>query len=116
MPNSIAEIVAREVAELPDRTSPDGAPDMMLVSHDELVAIVNKVLADHPSVDTVRLNTLRQALGSVQNGSNSSVSLSQDDATRDFIAIWDDRRKWTFSGSFRNLLDKMKQEIDNDEC
>lgn len=32
--------ILREVAELPDRTSPENAPDMMLVSADELRAIV----------------------------------------------------------------------------
>lgn len=36
----IAAKVVREVSELPDRTSPDFAPDMMLVSAAELRAIV----------------------------------------------------------------------------
>ncbi len=36
----IAAGIVREVAELPDRTSPEYAPDMMLVSADELRAIV----------------------------------------------------------------------------
>lgn len=34
------EEIVREVAELPDRTSPEDAPDMMLVSANELRAIV----------------------------------------------------------------------------
>ncbi len=36
----IADEIVREVSELPDRTSPDYAPDMMLVNADELRAIV----------------------------------------------------------------------------
>jgi hypothetical protein len=32
--------VLREVAELPDRTSPDDEPDMMLVTADELKTII----------------------------------------------------------------------------
>lgn len=32
--------VLRDVAELPDRNSPDGQPDMMLVSADELRGII----------------------------------------------------------------------------
>lgn len=32
--------VLNDVAELPDRTSPDDEPDMMLVTHDELKAIL----------------------------------------------------------------------------
>lgn len=36
----ISDEIVREVAELPDRTSPDHAPDMMLVSAEELRAIV----------------------------------------------------------------------------
>jgi hypothetical protein len=41
--------VIRDVAELPDRTSPDDEPDMMLVTADELKVIIcnrlNEVLA-----------------------------------------------------------------------
>jgi hypothetical protein len=36
----IAERVVRDVAELPDRTSPDDQPDMMLVTAEELKGIV----------------------------------------------------------------------------
>lgn len=38
--------VVREVAELPDRTSPDDYPDMMLVSADELSRIMTWALDD----------------------------------------------------------------------
>lgn len=33
--------VVQEVAELPDRNSPDDQPDMMLVTHEELALIIN---------------------------------------------------------------------------
>ena len=42
----IAAIIVRDVAELPDRTSPDDRPDMMLVSDHELKAIVLAALAN----------------------------------------------------------------------
>lgn len=38
----IGRYVAQAVAELPDRTSPDHAPGMMLVSASELMLIVNR--------------------------------------------------------------------------
>ncbi|WP_308718955.1 hypothetical protein [Komagataeibacter xylinus] len=40
----VAVRVARDVAELPDRTSPDGNPDMMLVTAEELTEIVRRAL------------------------------------------------------------------------
>ncbi len=40
LPDDVAAKIVREVAELPDRTSPADAPDMMLVTADELRAIV----------------------------------------------------------------------------
>lgn len=36
----IAQSIVSDVAELPDRTSPEDQPDMMLVTADELTAIV----------------------------------------------------------------------------
>lgn len=38
--DGIVSLVVREVAELPDRTSPDDAPDMMLVTADELESAI----------------------------------------------------------------------------
>lgn len=35
-----AEAIARDIAELPDRTSPEDAPEMMLVTHDELISAI----------------------------------------------------------------------------
>lgn len=45
----IADIV-RDVAELPDRTSPEGQPDMMLVTAEELASILarHRVVAELP--------------------------------------------------------------------
>lgn len=42
---ALAEQIVREVAELPDRTSPDDWPEAMLVTGDELLAIVVAALA-----------------------------------------------------------------------
>lgn len=46
-PLTIAEHVCRSVAELPDRNSPEGEPDMMLVTGDELLAIVIEAFAEN---------------------------------------------------------------------
>lgn len=40
MVKTLAQSVCRDVAELPDRSSPDDWPDAMLVTHDELALIV----------------------------------------------------------------------------
>lgn len=45
---AIEQIVC-EVAELPDRTSPEDAPDVMLVTAEELAGIVRAALAALPS-------------------------------------------------------------------
>ncbi len=44
--------ICMSVAELPDRTSPDDAPDMMTVSRDELQQIVTRVLGAAPKGET----------------------------------------------------------------
>jgi hypothetical protein len=41
--------ICQAVAELPDRTSPDDQPDMMLVTHDELQQIVTDALFAAPA-------------------------------------------------------------------
>lgn len=43
--DTIANQVCREVAELPDRNSPEDWPEAMLVTHDELRAIVRAALS-----------------------------------------------------------------------
>lgn len=40
--------VLREVSELPDRTSPDDQPDMMLVTYSELESILREALSSTP--------------------------------------------------------------------
>lgn len=42
----LPEMVVRDVAELPDRTSPDDQPDMMLVTAAELDRIVTSRIAE----------------------------------------------------------------------
>lgn len=37
---ALAEVIVRDVAEIPDRTSPDGEPDMLFVKEGELFSIV----------------------------------------------------------------------------
>jgi hypothetical protein len=44
----LATVICREVAELPDRNSPEGWPEAMLVTHDELRGIILAALATHP--------------------------------------------------------------------
>ena len=44
-PARIATDIVQRVAELPDRTSPEGWPDAMLVTADELTGIVRALLA-----------------------------------------------------------------------
>jgi len=46
---SIASRIVQDVAELPDRSSPDDQPEMMLVSSDELYGIVRECLAAAPA-------------------------------------------------------------------
>lgn len=44
--DAVAARVVQDVAELPDRTSPDDWPEAMLVTADELTAIVERALQD----------------------------------------------------------------------
>jgi len=46
----LIEDIIRDIAELPDRTSPADQPDMMLVSADELRGILMFYLSDNPPV------------------------------------------------------------------
>lgn len=41
-----ADAIVRAVAELPDRTSPEDWPEVMLVTADELHSIIVRVLGD----------------------------------------------------------------------
>ena len=59
-----------------------------------------------------RLKGLRNLCGFVEDGSNESVTICQDDATRD----WTIRvggpgsRKWWYGHSFENVIDAAMQE------
>lgn len=45
----VAALICRQVAELPDRNSPEDWPEAMLVTHDELCAIVVEALSTLPA-------------------------------------------------------------------
>lgn len=49
MSSDIVEMIVRDVAELPDRTSPEDQPDMMLVTAEELASIVREHLRSAPA-------------------------------------------------------------------
>jgi len=51
-PGEWMKAVVRDVAELPDRTSPDDAPEMMLVTEAELLAIIARLSLATPSLLT----------------------------------------------------------------
>lgn len=42
---ALPELIVRDVAELPDRTSPEDQPEMMMVTSEELLDIVRVALA-----------------------------------------------------------------------
>jgi len=50
--DGIVHRVCVAVAELPDRTSPEDEPDMMLVNHDELSTILRIALSALPRAET----------------------------------------------------------------
>lgn len=77
-PKDVAEIVARivtDVAELPDRTSPDGWPEAMLVTADELRGIVEQHITDLSG----RLAEARRFENRICDGCGASMS---EDAIR----------------------------------
>jgi hypothetical protein len=63
---ALAERVVQQVAELPDRTSPDDWPEAMLVTSDELKAIVLAALAAPPSAQEDAIDPLQQLLARLQ--------------------------------------------------
>jgi len=56
-PEQIAARICREVAELPDRNSPEGWPEAMLVTHDELRSIVLATVGLPPSPQPSKTDT-----------------------------------------------------------
>lgn len=57
-----------------------------------------------------RLRMLRKAAGYVENGSNDTVSVSQDDATRDWIIRVG--KHWWYGPSLEQALDAMAAEVE----
>ena len=56
--------------------------------------------------DAERLKGLRELCGYVEDGSSQTVTIAQDDATKDWIIRWNDRAGWVFSTSFKGVIDE----------
>lgn len=54
------ELIIRDVAELPDRNSPEGWPEAMIVTGDELRKIVSRHLADALAAADAEVERLRE--------------------------------------------------------
>jgi hypothetical protein len=64
-----------------------------------------KILLDSAAIDdTARLQHLRELMGYVEDGSDSTVRLFQDDATKNFF-VKVSKRSW-FGSSFREAIDE----------
>ena len=101
-----ANDIIREVAELPDRNSPEGQPEMMLVSADELRSIIVRttpegfVLVPIEWTDEQQtsaqemLNVLRGALG--ENLSDETmIGAIYDGMTAPFRKLAASQESWT---------------------
>lgn len=60
--------------------------------------------------DTQRLNALQKLCGYVENGSDTTVRIFQDDATRDWIIRCDDQS--FYSNCLRGVLDEVFKYVD----
>lgn len=60
--------------------------------------------------DTQRLNALRKLCGFVENGSDTTVRIFQDDATRDWIVRCGEQR--FYSNHLRGVLDEVFKYVD----
>jgi hypothetical protein len=80
----LIDSIVRDVAELPDRTSPDNRPDIMLVSDSELRDILHTRLAaqPHPPADSPALDTLKQRV---------EAQRAHPDWDQNFRRGWEDR-------------------------
>lgn len=70
--------VIRDVAELPDRTSPDDAPDMMLVTAEELSMILEDAALSTRAVSHPPLSAIERALEPFAHPLWSKPSHSQE--------------------------------------
>ena len=84
--DSLANQVVREVAELPDRTSPDDMPDMLMVTAQELHDIVDaadstRTKSSESLVAELRekVERLRKALLRLQNGAAVALNVIPED-------------------------------------
>lgn len=84
----IARQIVRDVAELPDRTSPADAPEMMLVTADELTGIVLDALLSQSH--TAKERAWEEALRVVDDFKPPQPSASEFAKGADFAArqIW----------------------------
>ena len=63
--------------------------------------------------DEKRINTLRELCGYVEDGSDTSVTIGQDDATKDWVLhIGNRKQTLIFGGTFRGLLDTARRTLE----
>lgn len=105
--------VIREVAELPDRTSPEDWPEAMLVTPDELRAILEREEAEARSIIVMLIAVARAAFHAAddseemegENGREHSVSANDFDALCNALdaldELPDDKPGYTLSGPAR---------------
>lgn len=58
--------------------------------------------------DAARWRKLRDMLGHVQDGSETSIRISLDDATRDYVITDLGTKKWWFGRSLEAAIDTVK--------
>lgn len=69
--------------------------------------LIKKVLADNPIAEVARIRALRELMGYVQDGSHTTVSVGQDDATMEFIlSAGRGPGRWWHGPSLENVLDQ----------
>ena len=63
--------------------------------------------------DETRINTLRELCGYVEDGSDTSVTIGQDDATKDWVLhIGNRKQTLIFSDTFKGLLDTARRVLE----
>lgn len=105
--------VIRDVAELPDRTSPEDWPEAMLVTADELRAILEREASEARTIIGKLIAVARAAYHAAddseemegENGREHSVSANDFDALSDALdaleELPDDKPGYTLSGPAR---------------
>lgn len=78
---------------------------------DELTALRARVA--RLEEDEKRINTLRELCGYVEDGSNTFVTIGQDDATKDWVLhIGNRKQTLVFSATFRELFDIARRALE----